>query len=534
MQITRRTVLSSALASAFVPPAWGLTQDFDAWSEALARDIMRAEPSASTFSQYLPAEEQVRLDAQLTPNTPAYRAERLASTAKALAALKTFDRAKLNPQQRCSAALIEWTLQGQLDAAPFEDSQFVFNQFGGLHVRLVNFLSQAHPIRNAVDVGNYLSRLGQVAAQIDNGIARAQEAQKHGFLMPRFINTAVLGQFQRFLAGEPAQNVLVASLGERMKAAKLDDPKALAEAERIVHTAVIPAYRRAQAQVEAQLPLSNDDAGLWRLPNGTAAYANALRRFTTTDYSPAEVHEIGLKEVARIEAVMDGLLKGLGYKDGSVKQRYAQLNTDSQPKEDDPRPMLLARFESILRDAQERSKLVFASTPKAPVVVKREPPFTEKTAAAHYTSPARDGTRPGIFWAPLPGPTYNVNGMRTLVYHEAVPGHHFQIATQQETTSLPRYRQAGIFSGGSAFAEGWALYAEQLAVENGWYEGDPKGRLGQLDAELFRARRLVVDTGLHTMKWTRQQAIDYGTVSWLTVSVLGVISAAVLAWLVMV
>jgi uncharacterized protein (DUF885 family) len=144
------------------------------------------------------------------------------------------------------------------------------------------------------------------------------------------------------------------------------------------------------------------------------------------------------------------------------------------------------------------------------VVVQREPLFTEKTAAAHYTAPAADGSRPGVFWAPLPGPQFRINTMRTLVYHEGVPGHHFQIALQQEHTDLPRYRRERVFPAGSAFVEGWALYAEQLAAENNWYEGDVKGHLGQLDQELFRARRLVVDTGLHAMKWTRQQAIDYG------------------------
>lgn len=142
--------------------------------------------------------------------------------------------------------------------------------------------------------------------------------------------------------------------------------------------------------------------------------------------------------------------------------------------------------------------------------MRRVPPFTEKTAAAHYTAPARDGTQPGVFWAPLPGPRFKMLNMRTLTYHEAIPGHHFQIALIQELPDLPRFRQDRIFGGNSANAEGWALYAEQLAVEHGWYEGDIPGRLGQLEAELFRAKRLVVDTGLHALRWTRQQAIEYG------------------------
>jgi uncharacterized protein (DUF885 family) len=208
---------------------------------------------------------------------------------------------------------------------------------------------------------------------------------------------------------------------------------------------------------------------------------------------------------------MDSLFRQLGYTEGSIKDRYEKLNRDSQPPADsDPRPALLAKFTEILRDAERRSALVFDLRPKAPIEVRREPTFTEKTAAAHYTHPARDGSRPGVFWAPLPGPDFNILGMRTLVYHEGVPGHHFQIALQRETDTLPRFRRDGIFGGGSVFAEGWALYAEQLAAENNWYDNDPKGHLGQLQGELFRARRLVVDTGLHAKHWTRQQAIDYG------------------------
>ena len=263
--------------------------------------------------------------------------------------------------------------------------------------------------------------------------------------------------------------------------------------------------------LQEQLPLAKSDAGLWRLPGGDKAYANALRRFTTTELTADEIHAIGLREVARIEQEMDVLFRQLGYTEGGIKERYEKLNLVSQPPASpDPRPALLEKYTAILRDAEKRAALVFDLRPKAPVEVRREPAFTEKTAAAHYTSPAKDGSLPGVFWAPLPGPTFGILGMRTLVYHEGVPGHHFQIALQRETDSLPRYRRDGIFSGGSAFSEGWALYAEQLAAENGWYEGDIQGHLGQLNGELFRAKRLVADTGFHTTHWTRQQAIDYG------------------------
>lgn len=503
------------LLATFASSLFAADPAFDAWADALAADEVRADPVGATYTQYFTGAEQDALDRRLTPFTREDRAARVAAARKALADIAKFDRTKLDARQRTSAGVIEWSLNVEVNSEPFADHRFTFNQFGGLHVSLVHFLSQAHPIRNARDIENYLARLALVASQMDDGVRLAQDAAARGFLMPDFIIKSALGQFERFLADEPAKNILVTSLDER--AAKLKDvtaeerAKFTTAATGIVADSVLPAFRRAQAMLQEQLPLAKSDAGLWRLPDGDKAYANALRRFTTTDFTADEIHAIGLREVARIEQEMDALLRQLGYSEGGIKDRYEKLNHDSQPPADpDPRPALLVKYTAILRDAEKRAALVFDLRPRALVEVRREAAFTEKTAAAHYTSPAKDGTLPGIFWAPLPGPTFNILGMRTLVYHEGVPGHHFQIALQRETDSLPRYRRDGIFTGGSAFSEGWALYAEQLAAENGWYDGDIPGHLGQLQGELFRAKRLVADTGLHTQHWTRQQAIDYG------------------------
>jgi uncharacterized protein (DUF885 family) len=504
-------LLLAAASAAFLHAA----PSFDQWADAFAADWMRASPQAATSQQYFTGAEQDALDRRLTPITREARAARVALAKRGLEELQQFDRTQLDASQRISAATMAWLLDDIVRSEPFSEYNFVFQQFSGLQVNLVNFLSQTHPIRNRRDIENYLARLDLVAAQMDEGIAQAKDRAAKGYLPPKFILTSTLAQFDRFLAGEPAKNVLVSSLDER--AAKLKDLSAedraqfTAAAAKTVTDSVIPAFRRAQALLQAQLPLATDEAGISRFPGGDAAYANALHHLTTTDLSAAQVHELGLKEVTRIETEMDGLFKQLGYNTGTIKERMEKLDADSQPPaEPDPRPMLLARYDEILRDAEKRAALMFDLRPVAPVVVKREPPFTEKTAAAHYTPPAKDGSRPGTFWAPLPGPKFEINEMRTLVYHEAVPGHHFQIALQYEMTNLPRFRRDGVFGFISAHGEGWALYAENLAAESGWYDGDPKGHLGQLNDELFRARRLVVDTGLHTMHWTRQQAIDYG------------------------
>ena len=486
----------------------------DAFFDTFAAEWMRADPQEATIVQYFKDAEQDALDRQLTPIDLDYRRARVAAARRGLVELKKFDRAALDDGQRISAAVFEWQLDDIVRREPFEDYRFVFQQFRGLQANLVTFLSQMHPIRNRRDIENYLARLDQVTARMDEGIAQARERGDRGILPPRFILTATIDQIGRFIAAPPRENVLVSSLDER--AAKLADVSAsdraafVALAEKTVDGAILPAFRRAQALLQEQLPKSTDDAGAWRFPDGEKFYAQSLRSLTTTALTPAEIHELGLGEVTRIEAQMDGLLRALGYADGTVKQRMAKLEADSQPTEPDPRPRLLDEYSRIAHDAEKRCETIFDLRPKAPLAVRREPEFTEKNAAAHYTTPAHDGSRPGIFWMPLPGPSYRIIGMRTLVYHEAVPGHHFQLALQEELASLPRFRRDRIFGTIPAHAEGWALYAEQLAAESGWYEGDIKGHLGQLNDELFRARRLVVDTGLHSKHWTRQQAIDYG------------------------
>jgi uncharacterized protein (DUF885 family) len=488
---------------------------FNTWADAFTAEWVRADPQLATSTQYFTGAEQDALDRQLAPVTREHRAARVAKARKGLKELSRFDRSKLDATERVSAAMLEWHLKDVVEAAAFEDHHFVFNQEYGLHVDLMEFLTQMHPIRNRRDVENYLARLAVTGQRIDEGILIARDAARRGFLMPRFITESAIGQFDRLIAPESGRQDLVVSLEERAAKVPGLTPSELkscvARAQKIVAASVVPAFKRARTLLQEQLPRTTDDAGLWRLPRGEAAYAAALRRYTTTDLTPEEVHALGLKEVARIEAEMLGLFHQLGYTSGSIQERYAQLDANLQPPADpDPRPALLKQYEDILRDAEQRTDALFDLKPKAPLIVKREPAYSEQTASAHYGSPARDGSRPGVFWAVIPGPTYEMPEMRTLAYHEGIPGHHFQIAIQQEMSTLPRFRSEMVFGFISAHGEGWALYAEHLAAESGWYEGDVAGHLGQLSDELFRARRLVVDTGLHVKHWTRQQAIDYG------------------------
>jgi uncharacterized protein (DUF885 family) len=488
--------------------------NIDHFFDKTAADWMRMHPQNATLAQYFSGREQSRLDRQMTIDETALREAEVRFAKEALANLKKFDQSKLSHDRRISASMLAWQFNRVIESRQFDDYRFPLNQFRGTQVSAINFLTQMHPIRNRRDIENYLARLNQIKPLIDNAIRDAKAAESKGILPPSFIIDATIEQIGRFLAPAPIENVFVSTLQER--AAKLknlsqkDQARFVAAAEKIVTREIIPAFQRAQELLKKQLLKSTDHAGLSRFPNGPAAYADKLRHFTTTELSADQIHQIGLQEVARIEKRMDELLRKAGYTEGSVKERMKKLDADLQPKEADPRSRLLTKYTEIIREAEKKSDALFDLRPKAKVEVRREPPVTEKNAAAHYTPPARDGTRPGIFWAPLPGPTYKMSNMRTLAYHEAVPGHHFQIALQQEEKSLPRFRQIPVLGIISAFAEGWALYSEQLAAEAGWYEGDIHGELGQLEGELFRARRLVVDTGLHAKNWTRQQAIDYG------------------------
>lgn len=506
-----------------VSPETSEQRSFDAFVEDLAAQWMRADPVNASTQQYFSGPEQAALDRLLTakdfsygiPLSKADREAYVLRAKQALTRLKRFHRDSLTPVERASAASLEWQLRDALRVARLEDRRYVFEQFGGLHVSLVNFLSQAHPFRTPEDMDNYLARLAQLAPVLDAGIAEARARAGRGVIPPRFILQATLGGIDRFLAPGPAQNVLVTSLTERASkiGALTPEQRAAARdaAQKLVRDSVVPAFQRIRGLLAEQLPLSNDDAGIRALPDGRSPYGAFLESNTTSAMTAEQVHALGLQQVARIEGEMDSLLRQLGYSQGTVKERFEALEASMQPPPDpDPRPALIAEHERILRDAEQRATQLFDLRPAAKVRVLREPAFTEKSAAAHYAAPAPDGTMPGTVWIPLPGPQFQILEMRTLTYHEGVPGHHFQIALQQEATDLPQFRRKRVFGRLSAFTEGWALYAERLVAESGWYEGDPKGRLGQLSAELFRARRLVVDTGLHSKHWTRQQAIDYG------------------------
>jgi uncharacterized protein (DUF885 family) len=491
------------------------TRSIDAFFETFTADWVRMNPNQAIATRYFTGAEQDALETQMTPLTREWRRQRVELARRGLIALAAFDRDQLTETQRVSADLMKWQLEMAVEGEKYDDFFFPLEQFGGANVNLPNALTIVHPLNTEKDAANYVARLRQVSTRMDEAVAEAGLLANKQMIPPRFILAATIAQMEQFVSTPAAQNPFVTVFNDRMAAASGIPAAARetlrAQAEEITGAQIYPAWQRALAALRPLQARATDAAGISRLPGGGDAYAYFLRAFTSTTLTAEEIHQIGLREVARLEGEMDAIFTKLGRTKGSITDRVAQLEKDlAYPDTDAGRTAIMADINRILRDAQERSKTLFAKTPRAPVEARPFPKFREAAAAANYTVPARDGSRPGIFQIPL-RPSYLTRfGQRTLVYHETVPGHHFQLALELENDANPRFRQIRAFGGISAVSEGWALYAERLAAENGWYDGDPEGLLGQMNDALFRARRLVVDTGLHTKGWTRQQAIDYG------------------------
>jgi uncharacterized protein (DUF885 family) len=480
-------------------------------------DWVRHDPDLATSTRYFSGADQDRLERQLTPRTLEWRRDRIGRARRGLAELRRFDRARLTDAQRLAADVMEWQLDMRVREEPFLDYTFPLEQMNGANVVLVEALTVRHPLASERDAENYVAALGQVGTRMDESTAEARRLEGRQFIPPRFILVATIKQMQSFAEMAPAQNPFVTVFAERIATIEsLDTAKRerlRRAAEQIVASQIYPSWTRALAVLQAQTGRATDDAGLWRLPGGSDAYSYFLGYFTTTRLTPSEIHEIGLMHVSRIESEMDRLFRRIGRADGSVKDRIDKLSLDLQypnPRSDESREQIMRDIDGIIRDAERRAALLFDKRPVSPVVARPFPTFREANAAANYNAPPPDGSRPGTFQYPRRIENMTKFGLRSTVYHETVPGHHFHIALQVENKQLERFLQLRTFGGISAITEGWALYAERLAAESGWYGDDIEGLLGQLDAELFRARRLVVDTGLHSQKWTRQQSIDYG------------------------
>lgn len=461
----------------------------------------------------LDAGEHVAAKSKLDDQSLAHVEHMRALNADQLKRMQAIDRAQLSgmPAVNYDSVIFGLEMTAEADRRfPYGlqggGSPYVLSQLTGAYQTVPSFLATQHGVETKADADAYLARLEAFAVIMDQETERARRDVGLGVIPPDFVIDRALTQMKG-LQVAPEASSLVTTLAERAKEKGIASDYA-GPAAKIYADKVMPALARQVALMQELRPKAVHDAGCWRLPDGEAYYALSLKVGTTSPMTPDEVHQIGLDQAKELSARADVLLKKIGMSKGTVGARISALFKDKRywyPNTDAGKEKLIADLNEQVRVMQARLPQQFATLPKAPVEVKRVPKFIEAGApGGYYNTPSLDGSRPGIYWINLRNtaevPRWT---LPTLTYHEAIPGHHMQLSLQQEA-DLPMIRRASFYS---AYGEGWALYAEQLAKEMGVYEDDPLGEIGYLQAALFRAARLVVDTGLHAKRWSREQAI---------------------------
>jgi uncharacterized protein (DUF885 family) len=441
---------------------------------------------------------------------------RLALAERQLVELRAIDPATLDDATRLSWQVFASTEERRVARYRWRNHGYRFDK-NGLHASLPAFLINSHRVESEADAAAYIRRLEGVRPLFDAQLKRANASAKQGVLPPQFVFPYVIEDAANVIKGRPfdegpADSPLFADFRTKVKALAVDEAlreSLLARAEIALLTSVEPAYQSVIAWAEEMQKQATDDDGIWKLPDGAAYYDYLLENFTTTKLTATEIHAIGLREVDRLHGDMREVMKQVGF-EGDLGQFFEFMRTDPRfyyPDTDAGRAAWLADATAYIVAMHARLPQHFVTVPKAEVVVRAVEPFREKSSGkAFYQRPSLDGTRPGVFYGNL----YQMNEMpkyelEALVYHEAIPGHHMQSAVATEEQSLPRFRRVG---GYTAYSEGWGLYSERLGKELGFYT-DPWSEFGRLALELHRAVRLVVDTGLHAKRWTREKTIRY-------------------------
>jgi uncharacterized protein (DUF885 family) len=392
---------------------------------------------------------------------------------------------------------------------------YIVNQISGPLIDIPTVLKDQHGVNNVSDADDYLSRLDALAVMTSQVLSKVKDDERRGIILPKQLFPKTLGYLNGFSDMKAKEHSLVTSFAQKLS--KLNALSAeqkqdyLSKATQIVSDKIFPGYRSITSYMTHLKGKASKNDGIWSQPGGTAFYQHSIRYLGDSNLSPDEIHQIGLEEVKRITAEMDEILKANGRTEGTVGERMMALNDEPRfiyEDSDEGRAKLLSALNKEIDVIMQKAPALFASLPKQKVEVRRVPVMIEQGASGgSYTPPALDGSREGIYFINLYDMKSNPSfGLKTLTYHEAVPGHHFQIALNMEQTDLGIMRQNGQFN---AFVEGWALYSELLAKEINMYEGDPWGDLGRLQGELYRAARLVVDTGLHHKKWDYDKTVAY-------------------------
>src|SRR4051812_39160011 len=520
----RRSFLTASATVALLPlteaPAFAVAPaSGDARLNQLFEDILqeRVRTSPELASQLgLDKGPNAALKSRLDTRPSAVaRQQNLARDRRGIAQLNAISPAALSDAAKLNREVVLYSLDTNTHAPARWDIDsaqrpYPIFQQGGAYFSTPDFLNTAHTIETAADAEAYLSRLSQFATTLDNDTAEQRAQAARGFLTPGWSIDLTLGQMRKLRSVAPEQSTMVDSIVRRT------GEKGIAgdwgrRAAAVVAGNVYPALDRQIAAMEQLRPTTRPGDGAQRLTDGDAIYTEALHQATTTNFTPAEVHQMGLSQVADISSQIDAILKSQGYTQGTVGERLAALNKDPRQlyaNTDAGRAELLPSLNAGVKDMYARLPQDFATLPASPLEIRRVPPEIQDGASnGYYRRASLDGSRPAIYFINLKDvgdwPKYS---LPTLSYHEGVPGHHLQVSISQESKDIPTLRKVGGFS---AYSEGWALYAEQVADELGVYANDPLARAGYLQSFLFRAARLAVDTGLHSKDWSREQATDY-------------------------
>src|SRR5579859_840725 len=453
------------------------------------------------------------LRGKLTDHSPAGVAASKAATADQLKRLKQIDRASLSGVEAVNYDCVAYVLE-QRDrvnkrfdfGSPWDRSPYVVSQLTGSYQAVPTFLDTKHKLDNAADIDSYLARMEAFATTLNEDTEALNRDVSRGVVPPDFILDTTLTQLEK-LETDSDSSVLLESLHRR---AKDLNQQQLDAARKIYNGKISPALEKLWGAVKTARGKAKHDAGIWHIKDGADWYAEYLQVSTTTTMTPDEIHKMGLDHAAELTAKIDAILKGQGLTQGSVGARIKALYTDANmyPNDDAGKQQLVADLQARLDAVVAKLPTYFHELPRAKAVVNRVPTMIEDGAPlAYYQGAALDGSRPATIY-------FNLHDTHewpkwaspSTLYHEGMPGHHLQVGLAQELAGIPRYRAQMNFSG---YAEGWALYAEQLADEMGVYENDPLGRLGYLKDQAFRAGRLVIDTGMHAKKWSREKAVKY-------------------------
>lgn len=464
---------------------------------------------------------------KLEGDTPADRAAYQHVLQTALKGLNAVNRARLTGQDRINYDTMNWEWSHLLSSVkdfgygvkgPSQpQSPYVISHLSGMAQALPDFFDSNHQIATKDDAEAYIARLERYGPVLDSETAHFHEDVAAGARPPAFILNRAFNSLKAWRKQGDDANLLVASLVRRTAEKGIDGDWA-GRAKAIFTAKIRHALEAQVAALEAELPKAGDDAGVWRLPKGDAYYAHMVRGGTSTHLTPAEIHQTGLDKVAELSALADQLLKAQGLSQGSVGERMASLFTDARfiaPNTDAGRESIMAEARGLVDKISAHLPEYFSTLPRAKLIIRRPPPINEGASAPYYLAGTVDGVRPGAYYLQLADTAATPSWtLPTLTFHEAIPGHHMQNSLLIENDAIPRVLKLNLcksISDFNAYDEGWALYSEQLADEMGLYADDPFGRIGYVDDALFRAARLVVDTGLHHLRWTRAQAVDYMT-----------------------